>query len=1843
MKRYRYITLSLLLLLLSLSSLSAQKRYTLRDKQGRYEFEVETTPSYCEKEGTLSVRLVKAVAATSPQLNQIKQVEYNLKDKNNRSYTNNYVVTPAVDAALLVQSLPGREDYEIHVKITMYENLHKAPIETQLVGKIVVENKYVPLVLEKEEFDPYKLQCRPYGGFHIVVRGSEERPPVLTFDDAPTTFTGAKTMQPTRKEVKDGILLYHFEYKGALPQGTYKYRFSNDCMSTEAKTFTVYGPKPDLPTVPQDLTMRFGIYVMSAEGCGEGITQLGSLSSDKLVLRTLFEAINKGYQGDANQAYPQYVDSFPSIFKKNYEVAVITQLEYEQLKKGALNVDNLLWSDQTGSPTSISIGEKSAEPGISYRLPQAMSLQELEAKKAFPGALLIRIKRPNTGCNDYITIPITVDLKFHKNRFQILETESTLDCSIGQIVWFEGWNFCSLYIKYYELADGESKPASGAKPVHISKNFGPAVSTAVDKRYTFPEFDAKKRYYVELDGTDILGNPITPKPHLIIEPTNKPPIKNRLYDFYGMYVKVPQPLPKKGLLGRWYPVPTGPASYIYILPNERQSLNPLAGMKVTLVKAPDGYERFQSVAERCYYRKPNPSNQSNPYGGGMIKLGETVEVSTDFTTKYGSTDEFYPFKFLYKPGENGKRIVYPYKSWNNPIPGDDRFESGVIPLDEELRKAEKYLKEHPMPRGVYRFKFEHPCQPGDFFYIDIDVSEPTYFKPTLTKPLEPVVDYSSCDEVRIYPFADKRLDYGVDKNGRPRNIVFRVKGLTKEDKELYFFPYDRKGNPIDHTKFYIPIKKTDLPRTISFDYKYLVPDHRWVRHEKPSYNATSVDPVGLDVFVRVDSTREDNGYYLLPLESYNPADDQVDWGKDGAFTFDSSGEAKSRWVLMDFKPAVTIDVPIERKTPAPSYIRPTYVGYRCSSDKGYMEFKLINIPNGTGTVTLRDGATVIKSTDIATLTDMMVKWELDRTGGSELKKEYTLEIETTNCSDEGKNTQKNFFKVYLLDTSENLEVTLLPRRGVCPGEKVTLTATNLGVPDANYTWKIIDASGKELKPAPTGRTVTCDVVAPHVVDGKVQYNTYKLTVTGTMCPLNFHAEGIIPVSPDELWWMPQSEKIVGLMTLVAPWENVDIGVELSATLLVPTKQSQATLQQMPSGKGVSSSVSPLPNGSAGIKVDPGVLAARETYDWNNPDNWLFLHEGQFYRAQAVPTSCTHVHIVRTLYQDEQNKSVWAPAPDLSPEVTLRDALGEPTCADITFHSGAEVYDIPQLTYQRAMVRYNFGVNKKTSGRDTGTFGKEGDYASDLRLYTSQANFASDVRLYMRDSLYLLAAPLYDIYAGDYSFSASPYTYQLGFKAVPAGSSTVATFDASAFNDPSPLQSILMAGNNNSIGLVVANDGQGFKSRDGKSAIMERRGIMELPYFDRPEIANSFYHQTYDASKGQSRFQYFDGKTKHFRGYYSYAQRSKMAYRFIFEDPNTRRIPKLSTGEEGYKLEVDFGTPAQEVMVGNPFMSTIDLKAFLEANKETLQPYARQMSAKVTSYQTGQPRLALTGKVTTFYSDAASVDGRYVAPLSAFVVKAKEGVGPKVELIFPKTIVPIGTQTQQKKPLRSATVAPTATTLRYLSLTLQSLLGKDRALIAYGSESGSVDKMLLSSDGSYPSIAIIDPADGHHKDLYADDAATGHYQLATQVSEPIDVTLSLAGSVMGHVVTARLIDHKSGLEHDLTGGKSCQIKLFPDDAEGRLELRVDGDFTSVAPMAEPTDELQAQYSEGMLTVRTAQVMSSLRLVQGDGITVYTQSLPGLTEYSERILLSSGSYVVEAIGTDGVARRAMLVVK
>ena len=106
-----------------------------------------------------------------------------------------------------------------------------------------------------------------------------------------------------------------------------------------------------------------------------------------------------------------------------------------------------------------------------------------------------------------------------------------------------------------------------------------------------------------------------------------------------------------------------PGYHTYLFTFYGQSLNAMAGMEITLVQAPEGYEDYRRACESYYFRTPNPTNVKNPYGGGMIGLGEKIKMSNTFTGPggTGTPEKFYPFRFIYKVGKNGERVVYPYE------------------------------------------------------------------------------------------------------------------------------------------------------------------------------------------------------------------------------------------------------------------------------------------------------------------------------------------------------------------------------------------------------------------------------------------------------------------------------------------------------------------------------------------------------------------------------------------------------------------------------------------------------------------------------------------------------------------------------------------------------------------------------------------------------------------------------------------------------------------------------------------------------------------------------------------------------------------------------------------------------------------------------------------------------------------------------------------------------------------------------------------------------------------------------------------------------------------------------
>ena len=81
------------------------------------------------------------------------------------------------------------------------------------------------------------------------------------------------------------------------------------------------------------------------------------------------------------------------------------------------------------------------------------------------------------------------------------------------------------------------------------------------------------------------------------------------------------------------------------------------------------------------------------------------------------------------------------------------------------------------------------------------------------------------------------------------------------------------------------------------------------------------------------------------------------------------------------------------------------------------------------------------------------------------------------------------------------------------------------------------------------------------------------------------------------------------------------------------------------------------------------------------------------------------------------------------------------------------------------------------------------------------------------------------------------------------------------------------------------------------------------------------------------------------------------------------------------MDVNATAAGQEVMVGNPFMTPLQLVPFLEANKDVIEPYVRLLYPVVVK---GYDPLKLDGSITTYYP--ADAKNMTINQLEAFVVK-----------------------------------------------------------------------------------------------------------------------------------------------------------------------------------------------------------------------------------------------------------------
>jgi len=354
-------------------------------------------------------------------------------------------------------------------------------------------------------------------------------------------------------------------------------------------------------------------------------------------------------------------------------------------------------------------------------------------------------------------------------------------------------------------------------------------------------------------------------------------------------------------------------------------------------------------------------------------------------------------------------------------------------------------------------------------------------------------------------------------------------------------------------------------------------------------------------------------------------------------------------------------------------------------------------------------------------------------------------------------------------------------------------------------------------------------------------------------------------------------------------------------------------------------------------------------DWNDVANWTD-EEGDVFdpSLEFIPSECTIVHIPGNAIS----------YPVLDDIQTDRTTYGDPTCDQIIFHFGGEVARPELLTYNKAFIHYNVGY-----------------YNNDGDLENADPLSAEPMK---RDRWYALATPLKKVATGDFSFGGWPNTWQMSFiRNTGSSSDWIGEFSV-PFNTNS-----VELGNSAAYSLAFwANGYSTDRGSSNQSGLDVVKGIIELPYHENTTASDAHRIHSYNPVSKVSSFQYYywqiDGLPlasaveKPFgtinRG------NNNEAYRFVIDgNVNASGVFNINT------------VPASsEVMIGNPIMSTLDFKAFYEANTTRMENYYRIYNGSTFD---------------TYSTVAGGVDlDENIAPLQAFFITTK--LSGTINLQFP---------------------------------------------------------------------------------------------------------------------------------------------------------------------------------------------------------------------------------------------------
>jgi hypothetical protein len=614
-----------------------------------------------------------------------------------------------------------------------------------------------------------------------------------------------------------------------------------------------------------------------------------------------------------------------------------------------------------------------------------------------------------------------------------------------------------------------------------------------------------------------------------------------------------------------------------------------------------------------------------------------------------------------------------------------------------------------------------------------------------------------------------------------------------------------------------------------------------------------------------------------------------------------------------------------------------------------------------------------------------------------------------------------------------------------------------------------------------------------------------------------------------------------------------------------------------------------------------------THDWHDANNWLNpdpSHPAYPYPRSWIPRPCTHVLIPDGI-------DIY---PDLSLDATNRMVYNEASCNNIHFEFGGEVARTDSLHYAKAFIQYNFGHYKS------------GSYEVEDGFETLKQPSSMD-----RDRWYALAAPLKKIVTGDFSLGGKPWTWQQSFISMEdqAGTYVGQWYLPKNTNDielnDSLAYSIVLWVAGNEAGIIGKDNTQGYQK-----GLNDLNGIITLPYFENAS-ENAFD----DISRSHPhRIHRYDGTNSYFKYYWEYVPgvplaedaykmpgqitRGDEAYRFIFD-----RKMVQQAGKNAFKIRI----PAnKDVMIANPFMSTLDFNAFYAANSASINNYYRLYNGQSFAFDEYVP-------------DGSINDS--IAVLQAFFITTVAPIGTdSVDLYFPFETVSVTRSVGEAHALKSSVNAVkdkiriTATSQERKNTITLHLYNED--------ENQNIHKLFFGEVGKTTTPQIYFTDENNQKNAVQYWEGERQTELPLGISTQFGNRITLTFEIDADVEKLILFDKRTGTRQDLLQNNVYTF-VQSDNSSYTDRFTLEIETPTVISVIKNENLITIYQSENLITISVKDKLQSIELFDIQGRKIQEQHNINDTFCQMELASPSGVYIVKAKLQNGTTKTKKIVAK